>query len=375
MRIGIYTQPLRYNYGGILQAYALQEVLRRMGHEAVTFRPYPHLYLEWHQKPIVYTRRFIKKMLGFPTCIHLEEKMNRDHFVKMRNLQPFISKSIKLIEYRTVDELKETDYDVLIAGSDQVWRPRYNVSYGRTIENAFFDFAKDWKVKRLAYAASFGTDKWEFSHGQTQRCSQLVKMFDAVGVREFSAISLCKKYFDVNAVHVLDPTLLLSCSDYEEIIKEGQPSKKPEGNLLCYILEEKPDTTKLIELICQEKNLIPFRANSYVENGMKSLEDQIQPSVEQWLRDFQEADFVVTDSFHATVFSIIFKKPFVVIGNKERGISRYASLLGTLSLDDHFLTSVNDFDCQKPYSIPDSVYERLKCLQEESISFLEKSLK
>lgn len=375
MKIGIYTQPLRYNYGGILQAYALQEVLRRMGHDAVTFRPYPHLYLKWQQKPIVYTRRFVKKLLGFPTCIHLEEKLNKEHFIKMRNLQPFISKNIKTLEYKIISELNENDYDALIAGSDQVWRPRYNVSYGRSIENAFFDFAKDWNVKRLAYAASFGTDKWEFSRCQTKRCAQLAKMFNSVGVREVSAIALCNKHFGINAEFVLDPTLLLSRADYENIVAEGQPTLKPKGNLLCYMLKETPETTRLIEKICQDRALVPFRANSYVENNSKTVEEQIQPSVEQWLRDFQEAEFVVTDSFHATVFSIIFRKPFIVMGNKERGLSRYASLLSTFSLENHFLTSVENYESTMSFDIPDSVYTKLKSLQDSSLSFLERSIK
>lgn len=375
MRIGIYTLPLRYNYGGILQAFALQEVLRRMGHEVVTFLPYPYMCLKWQQKPYVYSKRIIKKLLGFPSCIHLEEKINSEHHIKMQNLQPFISNNIKTLSYKEFCELNSSDFDALIVGSDQVWRPSYNEPYGRTIENAFLDFAKDWHVIKIAYAASFGTDKWEFSRIQTRRCSELAKRLDAIGVRENTAVHLCEKYLDVESVHVLDPTLLLSFKDYERLIGCGQPSKKPKGNLLCYILDEKQDAVQLIKRISDERNLIPFRANSFVENVMAPIEEQIQPPIEQWLRNFIESDFVITDSFHGSVFSIIFKKPFIVLGNKNRGNSRFSSLLGLFSLESHYITSVKDYNASISYEVPEKVYDILNIWQEKSLSFLEKALR
>ena len=85
----------------------------------------------------------------------------------------------------------------------------------QTLANAYLAFAKDWKqIKRIAYAASFGTDKWEYTLEETRECAALLKLFDAVSVREASAVQLCKNYFQIKAVHLLDPTLLLSKEDY-----------------------------------------------------------------------------------------------------------------------------------------------------------------
>lgn len=351
MRIGIYTQPLRYNYGGLLQAWALQTVLKRMGHNVVTFNPDQYKHISWKLKPFVYTKRFATRLLGHPTEIRREARLNREHDIKMQNLKPFIDANINSKTFKDAKELSSKDYDILIAGSDQVWRPKYNHTFGRTIENAFFEFASEWNIKRIAYAASFGSDEWEFTKEQTERCKQLAKKFDFISVREESAITLCREYLDVTAVHVLDPTMLLIREDYEKLITNGQPTRRPAGNLLCYILDETDDKNLLIKQIAENKDLTPFRAHSRVFTKGVALEDTIQPPVEQWLRNFKEAEFVVTDSFHACVFSIIFGKPFVVIGNKDRGMARYKSLLKNLSLEKHLLLSSHDFDNNYSYEI------------------------
>ena len=374
MKIGIYTLPLRYNYGGILQAWALQTVLKRMGHNVVTFDPCPYLNLSWQYKPIVYARRIIKKILGLPVDFHYERTYNMIHDIKMQNLQPFIKNNINRREFLRPYDLNPYDYDILIAGSDQVWRPQYNCSYKRKIDNAFFDFAECWDVVRIAYAVSFGTDSWEYSKRETSRCSKLAKLFAAISVREKSGIKFCEDYLGVNATHVLDPTLLLDRKDYEDLIINGQQTHAPLGNLLCYLLDETEDVISLVNRIAQEKQLIPFRANSKVENKDAPVEEKIQPPVEQWLRNFKDASFIVTDSFHACVFSVIFNKPFIVVGNVARGLSRYESFLSDLNLMDNLLYSVSDYDPQKKYNINLKTKTVLSKMRYESINFIKNSI-
>ena len=96
---------------------------------------------------------------------------------------------------------------------------------------------------------------------------------------------------------------------------------------------ETPEKTALVNKIAEEKHLVPFCVNSMVENPMSPLNERIQPPVEQWLRGFYDAAFVVTDSFHACVFSIIFNKPFVVFSNHERGIGRFISLFNLFNIN------------------------------------------
>ena len=103
-------------------------------------------------------------------------------------------------------------------------------------------------------------------------------------------------------------------------------------------LTEMPEKTALVNKIAKERNLIPFRVNSKSENIMAPLSERIQLPVEQWLRGFYDAEFVVTDSFHACVFSILFNKPFIVYGNAARGLSRFTSLLETFELNDRLFS-------------------------------------
>lgn len=374
MRIGIYTQPLRYNYGGILQAWALQTVLKRMGHEVVTFDPYPYKNLSIAKKPFAYCKRAIKRLIDGKTAIRAEKKFNREHDIKIRHLKPFIDRNVRRVEFRTINDIDLKNFDVLIAGSDQVWRPKYNRTYGRTIEYAFFGFASDCDVKRIAYAASFGSDEWEYTEEQTTRCAALAQRFSAISVRETSAVQLCKEHLGVEATHVLDPTLLLQREDYEQLILNGTQTSQPTGNLLCYVLDDSPEMDELIKKIAETKQLIPFRSNSHVEDKNAPIEKRIQPPVEQWLRDFQESEFVVTDSFHACVFSIIFGKPFVVLGNKIRGVSRYESLFNMLSIHHHLLFSAQDYNPDNSYEIGNEAIAKLEKMKEKSLQFLTKSL-
>lgn len=336
MRIGILTLPLHTNYGGILQAYALQTVLERMGHDVCLIeKKRQPLRLPLWKAPLSYGKRIIKNLTGNPFPIFYEQKTNRETPIVRRNTDKFINKYIKR---RIVDDfsgIKETDFDAIVVGSDQIWRPKYF----QEIEHAFLDFTEGWNIKRIAYAASFGTDEWEYTPEQTERCSNLLKQFDAVSVREKSGVGLCREHFHIKAVHVLDPTMLLSATDYIKLF-EAADIPKSNGTLLCYILDETQEKTALVNRIAEEKKLVPFRVNSKVENHSAPLSERIQPPVEQWLRGFYNSEFIVTDSFHACVFSILFNKPFVVVGNVDRGMSRFTSLLEMFGLNDRLFTDM-----------------------------------
>ena len=260
-------------------------------------------------------------------------------------------------------------FDAVIVGSDQVWRPKYS----QPIEEAFLSFLGDADIKRIAYAASFGVDYCEYTDEQRKRCSSLLKKFNAVSVRESSGVQLCQEYFDTKAIQVLDPTLLLSADDYRALIKKGktQPSK---GNLLVYMLDRTKEKEAFVERIAQEKGLTPFWMSSDVDDDTLPLEQRIKMPVEQWLRSFDDAEFVLTDSFHGCVFSIIFRKQFLAMGNKERGLSRFQSLLALFSLQDRLILSPDEYKSNLSSIDYDQVQARLKFLQTQSFSFLKTNL-
>lgn len=377
MKIGILTLPLHTNYGGILQAYALQTVLKRMGHEVYVFdiieKPLPGILT----KCIKYPYRFIKKyLLGHKEqIINIEEYSSEIRPIIHQNTTKFISKYIRFHKTDYFRDIHEGEFDAIIVGSDQIWRPISAQNLMDTITHSYLDFAEGWNIKRISYAASFGTDKWEYSNRQTKICKRLVSCFDGVSVREKSGIDLCSKYLGYNdAKYVLDPTLLLNDEDYDILYKNN--SVKSPGNLMCYVLDDTSEKSLIISQVSNCLNKKVFRTNSKVENFYAPLEERIQPPVEQWLRGFRDADFVITDSFHACVFSIINKKDFIVIGNKERGLARFESLLGELGLSNRMISSSEDITDELLNQHIDftSVEAKINALRTESFNYLSDKL-
>lgn len=368
MKIGILTLPLHTNYGGILQAYALQTVLKRMGHEVVVIDE-PIRQLKSSKKRVF--KRVVKKILGRPTTIFWEKYSFENYPIVCQNINKFINQYLSRIVVNSPLELKETDFDAIVVGSDQIWRPIYYAN----INNAYLDFAKDWKqLKRIAYAPSFGTDRWEYTEEQTKQIAELLHMFDAISVREESGIDLCQRHLGVKAILVLDPTMLLSREDYCNLINKSD-TEAPSGGLLKYILDESDQLTELLSFISNEKQIDAFsvKAKSFLE-GSKA-QDCICPSIETWLRGFRDAKFVVTDSFHACVFSMIFNKPFCVVGNKSRGMARFNSLLKLFNQDFRMVGSVLEYQ-ERVIQInqsPNVDFEKI-LIKKESLEFLSKAL-
>ncbi len=376
MRIGILTLPLHTNYGGILQAYALQTVLERMGHTVEVFQHERPRTLSWKRKPFAYAKRLVKKYVLQQKHVHIREEEWWNTVAKpviSQFTQRFIDRNIHLRPIDTFSEIRPTDYDAIVVGSDQVWRSIYfKPMFETSIENAYLGFAEGWNLKRVAYAPSFGTDNWEYTAEETVNCGRLLKLFDAVSVREQSAVAICRENFGVDALHVLDPTMLLSAADYIRLF-EQEHTPKSCGNLLCYVLDATPEKQQLIETIAGEKNLIPFKVNSLVENRHAPVEQRVQPPIEQWLRGFHDADFVVTDSFHACAFSIIFRKQFVVYGNEGRGMARFHSLLSLFGLEDRLVYNLKQYRELPPIDYT-TVEKRLVEMQYHSMSFLQSGL-
>lgn len=373
MRIGILTLPLNSNYGGILQAYALQTVLKRMGHDAYEIElkkelrwQYPPLW----KMPLCFGKRIVLKYLLRKKNhkIFLERYERRIYPKLIHDILEFISKYIQQFKVERLSECKGK-FDAYVCGSDQVWRYKYYPFFEDDIANVYLKFLGDESCTRIAYAASFGTDEWEYPANATTECKSWIHKFDAVSVREESGIQLCSTYYDIKAKHVLDPTMLLTKDDYLALIKKSNvPQSK--GDLFCYILDNTDDKMNVVRNIEKQRNLSSFFMNGDCGNWTEELDKRIQPPVESWLRAFYDSDFVVTDSFHACVFSILFHKQFLVIGNEERGLARIHSLLSMFGLEDR-LTSDTSLDTNSIGTINyDKVDEILNKHRKDSESFL-----
>lgn len=369
MKIGIITQPLHTNYGGLLQNYALQQALKRLGHEPMTLDQGNTAIPLWR---IIASciKTFLLKLVGKGgNRLYPFQMDNRKTAYIRQHTNRFIEKYITHTEpFKYAEEFRtytvNYQLDALVVGSDQVWRPIYN----QNVLCSFLDFAKGLKLKRLAYAASFGVDYWEFDQQQTERATELTRDFNAVSVREHSGIGLCRKYLGCDAVQVLDPTMLLEKEDYIRLV-ENENELLSKGNLFTYILDESDEKKFIIETVASELDLQPF-------SSMPKYRTDVFPPVTQWLRAFMDAKFVVCDSFHGAVFSVIFNKPFLIIGNKERGMTRFNSLLDTFELHNRIMDNITDV-----HSIINTPinWEKVNRIREEmktySIQFLKSNLK
>ena len=345
MKIGIITQPLHTNYGGLLQNYALQQVLKRLGHEPITLDQVASNRRRWkiyagYIKTLIYY--LIGKGNNRKFSYYINDKYlyyiqkNTDYFIKK-----YINKTPILVTTKDFRRItKDEKIEVLLVGSDQVWRPIYNDN----IFDSFLDFSKGMDIKRIAYAASFGVDNWEFSRKKTDKCRDLIRLFEAISVREKSGVNLCMDYLKCKAIHVLDPTLLLDKEDYIQLVdSEKEPESK--GDLFTYILDKSEEKEEIIKKVSKTLGLIPFSSmpkNPVNRRTIKNIDTCVFPSVTRWIRSFMDANFVICDSFHGAVFSIIFNKPFLVIGNEERGISRFNSLLESFGLENRMILSNSD---------------------------------
>lgn len=318
MKVGIVTQPLNNNFGGIIQNFALQQALKSLGHEPLTLnycRPVQGLSARDYLRHLAMFLRIMPalSLRAMPGSIRMPHSATRQPMLD------FISRHIAVTEPMSRYSLPK-EFDAVITGSDQVWRPRYNDN----ITDMFLGFAGDSNITRIAYAASFGVDQWEFTPGQTDRCKQLATRFNAISVREESGIRLCREHLGVDATLVLDPTLLLDSTDYLP---------------LCQSIPEKGYRFAGAYII--DSGIAKFRSLNRTARrlGIRAIEcNPTTATLPQWLAMFRDASYIVTDSFHGTVFSIIFHKPFTVIGNSARGLARFSSLLEKLGLSDRIAT-------------------------------------
>ena len=375
-KIAILTQPLQTNYGGLLQAYALQKVLRDMGHEVVTDKR-PQRFVSFYRKLLSIAKQFILKYIlcrkGIETIFpYFQTK--EDYAVISQHTERFIDQHIQTVdlfqgEKRPMEEMINS-FDTYVVGSDQAWRPMYSPF----LPNYFLDFTKGNSCKRVGYAISFGVSDWEFTVQQTMLCKYLVKQFDVLSVREDSAVSLCKAYLDVDAVQVLDPTMLLNKEDYINLVEQAAEPVSP-GNLMVYILDRTDEKTAILNNVASTLQLKPFEvmpAKKLSKKTMNNLSVCVFPPVTQWLRGFMDAEYVVTDSFHGSVFAIIFNKPFIAIGNKGRGLTRFDSLFRLFELEDRLIFSESDLSIEK-IKLPidfERVNELRKTSEVNSFSFL-----
>ena len=365
MKIGIMTfWWSNDNYGQLLQCYALQKYLRDLGHEAYLIRyqlqgdcvkdPPPPLITKVYKalNPIKVCKFVINKIKNYNKRHKLaqERKQNSRLFELFR--EKYIVQSPQT--YNSLKELQSNppEADIYIVGSDQVWNFYSVFDKLKTIAHAYFlDFGGD-NIRRMSYAASWG--RTEISDDEIKELSPLLKRFDYISVREESGIELCKKCGCNDPEWVCDPTLLLDANTYRTIYNENEIRKPESKYLLLYMLGNECDF--------DVETVYDFAAKKGLEvvfvsgNNLIDSHQQYFATIPEWLYLVDNAEYVITNSFHCGVFSTIFHKQFGIIPLTGKLVGMNARMLSLFELrgtDNRFVNGGEFVVLDKEYKVKD----------------------
>ena len=327
--VGVINLPNFQNVGNILVKYSMFKILNEFGFNATIISPILRS-LEW-KSDMSFINRTIK-----------------DH-------------SIEVSE--NFSELNERNFDYLIVNSDQTWgfyweKYFYNV--------ALLKFAENWTVHKFMYATSMGSYDWYFKKEDEIVFKKLLKNFSGISFREKGTVKIVEDHLGLKSVFVLDPTLLLDKQYYLNEIKNYNSDFLPKDKFIfVYQLDKNPVLEKTIKIASEKLNMTIYKLilkkSNYIENFLLSI---------------YKSQAVIVDSFHGTIFSIIFNKPFISFSNKLRGKARFDSLKELFNLNDRIIESdgyshININLLLEPLNINKTEFNKLK---EFSINYLKKNL-
>lgn len=353
MRIGIITINSAYNYGCVLQAYALQEYLVKCGHKVdlLNYRPdvIDKVYTLYREKikfktPVLQnTYDKLRRMK--------QQRERRATYEKAEKFEKFIKKTLHTgMAFKSFDEIKENydpkDYDLLITGSDQVW----NSDITKGLKPAYFlDFDKEKTepgfVRRISYAPSIGVDFLRDSEADFMK--KYLENYDMISVREQSAAELLSSLTDKPIKVVSDPTFLLEREDYESLVERSgfttpeAYNKKFKGPyILVHVIGKDRDVVRIAGALSRRLGLpvIQNRRDKTFDNELGTF---ASAGPEEFIGLVRGAKYVVTNSFHATVFALLYHRNFITVPHKKYP-ERMVNLLGSLGVEGHLQSKLGE---------------------------------
>ena len=381
MKVGIVSFcDSRNNYGQLLQCWALQQVLRKLGHV-----PY-HIRYDYRAQRPGKLRQFLNdglvKSLIHRVLHHKEISRNKSLRAqnalsdRQRDFESFMRNHLAFCPevYHSMEQLRNDppQADAYITGSDQVWSMLPDADYNKAF---YLDFGEA-DTPRLAYAASFGRSVYPAE--VLPALSTLISRFDGISVRENSGVDICAQA-GVEAVVSLDPTLLLSDSDYMAL---GQSQNDYADYVMIYSINiESPqqmDWDGIREYAAGQGFDVRCVSSTGHLPAREIFDGAIYsyPEIPQWISLVRSASMMFTTSFHGVVFSILTHTNFVYYpleGKYSGGNSRVADLLAALSLEDHIWELGMDY---AKVQTPDwtELDRLLDALRKSSVDFLKEKL-
>ena len=367
-KVGLITQHRVVNYGSVLQTYALQKKINELGCECEVIDYYPERFTPLGMlKRIKNKGERLKKSLFIRTIARIV--ICPSYFIRFRMFFGFLESNIQMTPktYRKAEELinNSFDYDIYCTGSDQVW----NYGWNEKIESPYFlKFAPDFK-KKISYAASFG--KSTLDAAEIDETRRLLSRYAAISLRESSGVSIVKELGFDNCVNVLDPTLLLDGSEWRKV---SSNKYKKDKYILVYNLNRNHKIDRYAGNLSQKTGLqiryLSYQLHEFYKKGKMYC----NPKVEDFLALLDNADYVITDSFHATAFSLNFNKEFVIVYPGKYS-TRLQSILELLGLTDRVAKNEDDIEITENKIDYKQINELLDIERNKSLRWLEDALK
>lgn len=337
-KIGTITFHCAYNYGAMLQTYALQQRIKSKGYKTEIIDFVPDELNDAYKVQLLDFSKGINRFISSLTTYNIKKK-REEIFKKFLNEKIEIS----LKKFRTVDELRkaELDYDLCITGSDQVWNPEivHSSAY-------FLDFGNK-KMGRMSYAASFGQEN--ILEKYEEEIGALLKNFEIISVREKSGIDLVKRLSKKDAIQVLDPVFLLSKEEWKFLENDViEKLNLKNGYILLYSMEKNVKLLEYAEKLKKYMNkpIVIIHSSYGLKVQIEILKSKniniVVAGPQEFITLFSNANFIITNSFHGTSFSIIFDKPFLCIPHSTRN-TRMESILNLLKLEKRFLKDTDNY--------------------------------
>ena len=325
MKVGIVTFHHALNYGAVLQAYALQSYLSSLGIDSDVI-DYRSPYIEYFYKPIKANpfkngKMFLREMLYYG--VNKKKRAKFDCF-----LRRYVKLSNKVESKQELQQIN-LEYDLFIAGSDQVW----NLKWSGLDKTYFLDFAD--KNKKYSYAASFGFEK--IRDGQAETYQKLLEDFQAISVRENTGKEIVQELLDREAEVSVDPTCLIDKTEWEKICT--YPDER--GYVLVYMLDQSEELISFAKKIASERDTkIIYISDALKKKHGFDYRGFLSPS--EFVGLFASAGYVVTNSFHGLMFSVIFEKEFCIQYQKKADApnSRLVDFINDYHLESRLLENI-----------------------------------
>ena len=370
-KVDIITRHAVANYGSILQTYATQKIFQKLGYDSeiinyvrkdeqgkniASANLKSNRNKKWNKNILT---RLIYKMMQAP-----------NYEYSYRCFEKFRSQLLKQTDvfYESIEQLKKDVpvADIYCTGSDQVWTSMGLYQYD---EAYFLEFVPDYKPC-ISYASSFGRE--EINEELHKNLKNLLKRYANILVREDSAVDIIKNIGFNNVEQVVDPTLLLNKEEWEELLNK-QKNKEKRKYILIYQLQNNKKFDIYAKELAKKLNLKLIRISPSINGFFKIGKFVYMPNPKSFLNYFRNAEIVITDSFHGTVFSLLFQRKFIDILPPMTG-TRIKSILRLVGLEKRILNDYNDFSIIDNEIDYNHVNKILNKQREESLKKLQKTL-